>query len=333
MLEELNEQIMTLWNAGKQEKAIEIAQDAAYSAEKSHGSKDPAVAIALRNLGKLYTGQCDYDQAETFLVKAFDIEREALGLHHKDTFETMNDLGDLYSMLHSYGQAEEYYLLALDALKQNLSLDRTMIPKMLFNLGRAQFYLGLFEDARNSFDEALKFQEGQRSLDPELWGSLLFSKGKIFINQNQLDSGIAMLEQAYQHDRENLEEVHPNLARDLFQLADAYRLEGSSEKAKKSLQDYIELVQRACGRDQPELVLGLHHLAQVLFDRQEFQEAEGVIQRALRITRKVYEKNSRVEAGLLGLLADVLLKLGRTSEAAKYLHQSQKILAIHSPAR
>lgn len=330
-LDELNQNIKSSWEAEKYDEAINTAQDAASLAEKLYGSTNPKFTAALKNVGRLFLARCNYEQAETFFVKAFDIEKESLGLSHNDTLQTMIELTKLYNLLQSYGQSEEYALLAVDTFESNPDLNRIQLPYILYYLGIAQFYRGVYESSLDSFHRALDLLKDQKSPDPELEGSILFNEGLVHVNQKEYDLAIATLEQAYMYDKENLDKDHPNLARDLFKLADAYRLQGRFEKAKGSLLEYIDLIHQTCGEEETELVSGLHHLAQVHVELQEFREAESAIRSALRIAKKVFEKNSREEGALLGALADILLKQGRNQEASKYLHDSQRIMAIHTP--
>ncbi len=180
------------------------------------------------------------------------------------------ELGEQYNTLQSYGQAEEYFLLALDALKENSDLNRTPLPKILYNLGLTQFYMGAYEESLESYHKAQDLLTDKPSPDPALQGSILFSEAAVYINQKKYDSGISALEKAYEHEKETLEETHPNITRDLFKLADAYRLQGLYEKAKVAFEHYIEMFRRTCGEEQPEMVTGLHHLALISVELRKF---------------------------------------------------------------
>jgi tetratricopeptide (TPR) repeat protein len=75
----LNKRLMQLYNAGKYEEAIPLAERALAIREKALGPDHPDVAVALINLAQLYESQSRYADAEPLYKRSLAIREKALG--------------------------------------------------------------------------------------------------------------------------------------------------------------------------------------------------------------------------------------------------------------
>ena len=76
-LSSLNKQVTELYQAGKFNEAIPIAQESLELSEKALGPDHPDTAAALNNLAALYDSMGDYAKAEPLYQRALKISTES----------------------------------------------------------------------------------------------------------------------------------------------------------------------------------------------------------------------------------------------------------------
>ena len=108
-LSSLNKQAIELYQAGKFNEAIPIAQEAVELSEKVLGPDHADTATALNNLAMLYLSLGDYAKAEPLFQRALNIREKALGPDHADTAAALNNLGELYRSMGNYAKAEPLF--------------------------------------------------------------------------------------------------------------------------------------------------------------------------------------------------------------------------------
>src|SRR2546427_469478 len=101
-LSSLNKQVTALFQAGKFNEAIPIAQEVLEHSEKALGPAHPGTPLALNNLAMLYHSMGDYAKAEQLYLRALKIEEKALGPDHPDRATTLNNLAALYYSMGDY---------------------------------------------------------------------------------------------------------------------------------------------------------------------------------------------------------------------------------------
>jgi tetratricopeptide (TPR) repeat protein len=81
----LSKQVAELYQAGKFNEAIPIAQEFLELSEETFGPNHPDTAQAINSLAQLYSSLDDYGKAEPLLQRALKINEKALGPDHADT--------------------------------------------------------------------------------------------------------------------------------------------------------------------------------------------------------------------------------------------------------
>jgi tetratricopeptide (TPR) repeat protein len=84
------------------------------------GADHPYYAVALNQLGRVYTAQGKYSDAEALHKRALVIREQALGANHPDVAHTVNNLALVYRYQGKYGEAEGLYKRALAIREQAL---------------------------------------------------------------------------------------------------------------------------------------------------------------------------------------------------------------------
>src|SRR2546426_10246934 len=103
----LNEEVMSLYQAGRYDRAVVVAKKALEVAEKALGPEHPDVATSLNNLAALYQTQGQYAQAEPLYKRSLAISEKALGSDHPDVAMRLENLAALYRATKREAQASE----------------------------------------------------------------------------------------------------------------------------------------------------------------------------------------------------------------------------------
>ena len=92
----LNRQVLQLYQQGKYQEAIPLAEKVLAITKGRLGPEHPNIATSLRNLAFLYASTGDYARAEPFFEEALQIRQKALGPEHPDTVESLDNLARVY---------------------------------------------------------------------------------------------------------------------------------------------------------------------------------------------------------------------------------------------
>ena len=105
LYEQLRQAVSQLYQAGKYEQAIPLAEQALTLAKKMYGEEHPAVATSLNNLGLLYSSMGRYEEAERYYEQALAIFKRLLGEEHPHVATSLNNLAGLYQSMCSDPQS------------------------------------------------------------------------------------------------------------------------------------------------------------------------------------------------------------------------------------
>ena len=108
--EELNQQVIKLYEQGKYQEAIPLAEKALSLRQEVLGNNHLDVATSLNNLAALYESQGRYTEAEPFYLQTLEIRKQQLGEDHPDYASSLHDLAGLYRSQGRYTEAEPLYL-------------------------------------------------------------------------------------------------------------------------------------------------------------------------------------------------------------------------------
>jgi tetratricopeptide (TPR) repeat protein len=90
--ERLNDQAVELYQQGKYNEAIPLAEQALAIRKKQLGDNHPDTATSLNNLAGLYRSQGRYAEAEPLYQEALAIIKQQLGDNHPATASSLNNL-------------------------------------------------------------------------------------------------------------------------------------------------------------------------------------------------------------------------------------------------
>ncbi|MCZ8200240.1 CHAT domain-containing protein [Microcystis sp. LE19-55.1A] len=119
--ERLTQQVIQLYQQGKYNEAIPLAEQALAIRKQQLGDNHPSTATSLNNLAFLYQSQGRYSEAEPFYKEALAIWKKQLGENHPNTAKSFGNLAGLYQSQDNIPQAINYLSQGLAVQEYNLS--------------------------------------------------------------------------------------------------------------------------------------------------------------------------------------------------------------------
>ena len=102
---ELNDQVVVLYQQGRYSEATKVAKEALKVAKNTFGSDHPNVAQSLNDLALLYKTQGQYTEAEPLYKQALAIREKVLGPDHPDVADSLENYADLLRKLNREEEA------------------------------------------------------------------------------------------------------------------------------------------------------------------------------------------------------------------------------------
>ncbi len=103
----LNQEVKSLYQQGRYDRAVVVAKKALEVAEKNVGPDHPDVATSLNNLAALYDTLGEYAQAESLHKRALSIREKALGPEHPFVATSLENMAELYRATDRQVEAEK----------------------------------------------------------------------------------------------------------------------------------------------------------------------------------------------------------------------------------
>ena len=104
--ERLNQRVIELYQQGKYDEAVPLAEQVLAIRQKILGDNHPATSTSLNNLAGLYESQGRYSAAEPLYQQALAIRKKQLGNNHPDTATSLNDLALIYYFQGRYSEKD-----------------------------------------------------------------------------------------------------------------------------------------------------------------------------------------------------------------------------------
>ena len=145
----LGQQVVQLYQQGRYEEAIAVAQQVLAIRESILGDH-PDTATSLNNLARLYQAMGRYGEAEPLFQRSLSIIETQLGADHPNTATSLNNLAALYDSQGRYSEAEPLYKRSLLIREQQLGADHPDTAQSLNNLAVLNW-------SQDRFDQSLGF--------------------------------------------------------------------------------------------------------------------------------------------------------------------------------
>ncbi len=277
----LGQQVINLYQQGKYNQAIPLAERALAIRKKYLGNNHPDVGISLNNLALLYKSVGRHTEAEPLYLEDLDISKKQLGDNHPRVATALNNLALLYEFQGRYREAEPFFHQALDILEQNFKEDHSRVADVVNNLAKLYYSQGRYREAKLFFQKAL-------TIFKQNFGDTDF---RVAISLNNLTS-LYHVQRKYQkaeffYDRaldileQNFEDNDLRVATALNNLAVIYRVQEKYKKAEFFYDRALDILEQNFGNNHPSLAFSRNNLALLYRTQGEYKKAEFLYEQAL----------------------------------------------------
>src|SRR5215475_6586170 len=311
----LDRQIGQLYQAGKYDEAIPVAQRLVELTRTRFGKEHRAHANALGILGDLYREKGRYAEAEPLYKSAHSILEKELGPNHEEVGQSLNKLGLLYWAQGRYAEAEPLYKRALVIQEEVLGPDHPTIGTLLNNLAVLHMRQGRYGEAEPLYERARAIAEKALGPDHPDVGRALTHLALLYANQGRYAEAEPLYKRALAIREGALGPNHPEVAGTLNSLALLYVARGRYTEAEPLYRRALTIDETALGSEHPNMVARFNNLADLYRVEGRLAEAEPLYKRALVVAEKALGPHHHHVGSVLNDLAWVYSVQGRLAEA------------------
>ncbi|MBI4748668.1 MAG: CHAT domain-containing protein [Acidobacteria bacterium] len=321
-IKKLHTEVEELYQAGKYDQALPVAQQALDKAEKIFGPEHALIAESLNNLAQVYKAKGEYTNAELLLVKSLAMYEKVLGSEHLSVAGSLHNLAALYNDKGEYTRAEPLYVRSLTIREKALGTEHILVANTLNSLAVHYLAKGDYPQAEPLLARALAIREKLLGAEhPSVAVSLHnlaglhWAKGEYARAESLYMRSLAIREKV-------LGAEHPSVAESLNNLAGIYRVKGDYAKAELFLVKSLAIYEKALGVEHPSITENLNHLAVVYQARGEYSRTEPLLVRSLTIREKALGVEHPSVASSLSHLAVFYQATGEITQAVGYRSRS-----------
>jgi CHAT domain-containing protein len=323
----LDAKVTALYNAGRYQEAIPLAQRSLAIAEKIFGPDNLKIANNIYNLAMLNDYQGNYADAEALYRRALAIYEKAHGPDHPDVADAIDNIALLYKEQARYADAEPLFQRSLAIRQKVLGPNHPDVANSLANLADLYNSLARYTDAEQLLKQSLAIREKARAshhftaVDAKNYAMGLNNLANIYTFEGRKLDAEPLYQQSLAIREKTLGPDHPDVAMSLGNLALVYQDEGRYDEAELLDQRSLAIYQKVLGPDHPEVGRTLSNLALLYQDEGRYADAEQFYKQALAIREKALGPEHPDVANSLSNLAALYDHLNRYGEAEQlYKH-------------
>jgi len=327
--ENLDQQAVSLFDAGKFREATTAAERALALREQALGLTHLDVAQSLNLVGRLYKIQGAYDKAEPLYLRALAIREQALGPTHLDVAQSLNNLARLYLAQSAYSKAEPLFVRAVEITEQALGSTDPDVAACLNNLAFLYLDQGAYAKAEPLLIRALAiFEKTLGPTDLSVSRSLT-GLAVLYRAQGAYSKAEPLLVRAVAIDEQARGPTHPDVATSLNNLARLYQDQGEYAKAETLFLRALRIEEQTFGSMGPRVATTVNNLALLYLDEGAYAKAEPLFVRALGLREQALGPRHPYVATSLNNLATLYKVQGAYGKAEPFYLRA---LAIYENA-
>ncbi|MEA5517358.1 tetratricopeptide repeat protein [Limnoraphis robusta] len=326
---QLHQQAYQLYEQGKYNEAIPLAERLLEIGQRLLGENHPYVATSLSNLAELYRLQGRYTEAEPLFIRELEMYQKLLGKEHPDVAQSLNNLANLYSSQGRYSEAEPLFIRALEMRQKLLGTEHPDVATSLNSLGELYTSQGRYNEAEPLVEQALEMRQKLLGTEHPHVAQSLNNLANLYTSQGRYTEAEPLYKQALEMYQKLSGTEHPHVAQSLNNLAGLFRLQGRYTEAEPLYKQALEMRQKLLGTEHPDVAQSLNHLANLYTSQGRYSEAEPLVEQVLEIRQRLLGENHLDVARSMDRLASLYHLQGRYTEAEPLFQRS---LAIREKA-
>jgi eukaryotic-like serine/threonine-protein kinase len=286
---------------------------------------DPEVHAELtKTLGTLFGDLGDFARAEELLKKSVAEQARIRPPHDERLLESQVALALLWADQSKLAEAEQMAKTALEHVQPSQPPTSSLVVRAGLAVGKVLVARGKYADAIahlevmvQSFDTRAPGTVEQAAVVSELATAHQYA--------GHLDDADRLNQRALTLDRRLHGDMHPSVADDLINLADADSTRGRYADAERRLREAVNIFERWYGPTHPETGSAMRILALSLSMQGNLEEAASLVRRARDIFAATYATPHRRLGLVLNDLGTIALRRGRWDEAIAAFTQALSV--------
>ncbi len=318
----LNQQVNQLYNQGKFNEAIVVAEQALTLAKTLHANDHLDVATSLNNLALLYNSQGRLEDAEPLYLQALDMRKRLFPGDHPNVAASLNNLVSLYNSQGRLEEAEPLLLQALDMTKRLFPGDHPDVAISLNNLVSLYNSQGRLGEAEPLYLQALDMRKRLFPGNHPDVANSLNNLASLYHTQGRLGEAEPLFLQALDMRKRLFPGNQPDVANSLHELALLYHTQGRLGEAEPLFLQALDMTKRLFPGDHSYVAICLNSLGHLYHTQGRLGEAEPLFLQALDMRKRLFPGNQPDVANSLNSLASLYHTQGRLGEAEPLYFQA-----------
>ncbi|REJ40618.1 MAG: CHAT domain-containing protein [Microcystis flos-aquae TF09] len=310
--ERLTQQVIQLYQQGKYNEAIPLAEQALAIHKQQLGDNHPSTASSLNNLAELYQSQGRYSEAEPLYKQALAIFKQQLGDNHPNTATSLSSLAALYRDIGRYSEAEPLYQQALAIWKKQLGDNHPLTAQSLNNLALLYESQGRYQEAESIYQDILFIVKKQLGDNHSSTATSLNNLALLYDSQGRYSEAEPLLKEALDIRKQQLGDNHPDTAQSLNNLAALYESQGRYSEAEPLYQQALAIRKQQLGDNHPDTATSLNSLATLYYSQYDIPQAINYRTQALAVEE--YNLSENLKMGDDRQKQDYMAKVSGTTD-------------------
>jgi CHAT domain-containing protein/Flp pilus assembly protein TadD len=276
----LDEQANKLYEQGKFDAAIELAERARVLFERAFGPDHLELADLLKSLARLYRVKRDYARAELLLKRSLRIREQSLQPDHPDIAIELRALASIYDEERDYARAEPMYRRSLGIFERALGPDDPMVDDVLVRLAWLYFINDDFSRAEPVAQRLVSLRERKLGPnDPDTAGALS-GLASLYAEKGDFARALPVLQRTLGIHERAFAQDHLQIGRLLVNLAMLYEYKGDYAEAETAAQRALRIFEKGLGPKHNDVGTPLLHLGGLYAAKGDIAQAVRFLSRA-----------------------------------------------------
>ena len=312
-------------SAARSSKQLDDLLTAARSEAAILGEGHRWHARALNLIGRAYTAQARYSEAEAAYRQALQIDKTVLGQHHPAYATDLDDLASLYVAMGHNEQADGLYQQALTIEKETVGENDPLYATTLCNLGDLYRYMGRYRQAEPLYQHSLSVRKRTLGETHPDYARSLDRLAALYDSMGRYSQAEPLYKQAIAIRKQALGEQTADYARSLNNLALLYKEMARYKESEALYQQAMAIRKNVFGDQHRTYASSLDDLAQLYQAMGRYAESEQLYKQALEIRKKTLGEQHPAYAVNLDNLASLYEAMARYDEAEALSRQALEI--------
>lgn len=240
-------------------------------------------------IGTVYTSLGKYDEAETSLTRALELQRDLHGPDHPETLETMQAMAQLALRRGKNENAETLLRDVLARRREQPDPDPMLVASAQNDLAVALQRMGKHDESEALHRAALATASTTPGAAPEALMSARNSLAVLLVGKGEFDEAEKYYRLALAQQRELVGPVHPSLANTLHNLGVLMSKRQRFTEAEPLLRESLAMTRKLYDDNHPKVAVSMGQLATMLTKQKRYDEAEPLLDQALAMRRATLE--------------------------------------------